>query len=190
MPYTLYSNIASLAWLAVGLVWIAGFIGNKKTLKVPNSGEQILANVLLVLGSIFTFSAPTGALALRVIPSNAFFGIIGAALTMAAAAFAIWARRTIGKNWSGAVITIKQDHELVETGPYALVRHPIYTGFFFASLGMAITLGFLTSFIGTAVVLVAFLIRMRTEEALMTAQFPDKYPDYKKRTKAFIPYIV
>src|ERR1017187_7501034 len=98
-------------------------------------------------------------------------------------AFAIWARHTLGRNWSGNP-TVKEGHELVETGPYRLVRHPIYTGFLLAIAGTGIGSGqVMQLFIfGTAFVLL--WAKLRIEESLMLRQFPQTYPGYMKRTKA------
>ena len=114
---------------------------------------------------------------------------IGAAVTVAGLLFAIWARVHIGRNWSSAV-TIKQDHELITSGPYALVRHPIYTGLLTALLGTALAM---TEYRG----LIAFLFfffplwyKLRLEEKWMRAQFGQTYADYSRHTAALIPWLI
>jgi protein-S-isoprenylcysteine O-methyltransferase Ste14 len=102
------------------------------------------------------------------------------------ALFAVWARVTLGTNWSGTVATVKKDHELVQSGPYALARHPIYTGFLITMVGTALTVGTVASVIICAV---AFFLRIQLEETVMTKHFPKEYPAYKKRTKALIPLV-
>ena len=103
-------------------------------------------------------------------------------------AFAIWARHTLGRNWSGNP-TVKEGHELVETGPYRLVRHPIYTGFLLAIAGTGIGRGQVRQLFifGTAFVLL--WAKLRIEESLMLRQFPQTYPGYMKRTKALVPFL-
>lgn len=110
------------------------------------------------------------------------------ALGAAGAAFAIWARFTIAGNWSGAIV-LKEDHELVTRGPYALARHPIYTGFIamFASAVMAD--GRVAVVVALGVATTALLVKARAEARLMETAFPDQYPAYRARVKAIIPYV-
>jgi protein-S-isoprenylcysteine O-methyltransferase Ste14 len=114
---------------------------------------------------------------------------IALALVVAGAAFALWARFTIGTNWSG-VVTLKQDHELMQSGPYHVVRHPIYTGLLTMGLGSSLqydeVYGFL--FLVLAAVMLAF--KMRLEERLMMENFPDQYPQYRQHVKAIVPFVL
>jgi protein-S-isoprenylcysteine O-methyltransferase Ste14 len=109
-------------------------------------------------------------------------------MTIAGVAFAIWARVTLGRNWSGTV-TIKQDHELIRTGPYALVRHPIYTGIMFAVLGTAIFDGEIRSIILIVATFSLLIHKMRMEEQFMTEQFGSGYTNYRQNTKALVPFV-
>lgn len=110
-------------------------------------------------------------------------------LCVAGLAFAIWARVVIGRNWSGAV-TLKEDHQLVERGPYRLVRHPIYTGILSMCVATAIVLGHLAGSIGVAIVFVSFWIKLIREEKVMLNRFPDKYAAYRQRVKRLIPFVL
>lgn len=113
---------------------------------------------------------------------------IGAAVTVAGLLFAVWARRYLGSNWSRAV-TIKQDHELITAGPYALVRHPIYTGILTGFLGTAIALSQTRGFIAFAVVFLALWAKFRMEEKWMRSQFGETYATYARHTAALVPYL-
>jgi protein-S-isoprenylcysteine O-methyltransferase Ste14 len=124
-----------------------------------------------------------------VTPQNSLLGAFGAFLTIVGVAFAIWARLTLGRNWSGAMGTVKEDHELIRSGPYDLTRHPIYTGFFCAQIGTALTIGILASYIGVVVILIAFLIRIHLEEETMNKEFPAAYLAYTKNVKTLIPFV-
>jgi protein-S-isoprenylcysteine O-methyltransferase Ste14 len=101
--------------------------------------------------------------------------------------FAIWARIHIGRNW-GTPMTQKDEPELVTSGPYRFVRHPIYAGVLIAGVGTAVALSWLWL---TAVVLacVYFLYSATVEERYMTERFPDNYPEYKRSTKMLVPFI-
>ncbi|MBU6142132.1 isoprenylcysteine carboxylmethyltransferase family protein [Patescibacteria group bacterium] len=114
-------------------------------------------------------------------------GWIAACLTMLGVLFAIWARIHLGRNWS-SVPTAKEGHELITSGPYRFVRHPIYTGILFAAFGAALT-GSLFG-IGIFILVCAiFLRRISKEEHIMLGLFPNTYPGYQTRTKRLIPFV-
>lgn len=113
---------------------------------------------------------------------------VGLALCLAGFGFAIWARMHLGRNW-GMPMSLRQGHELVTSGPYAYVRHPIYTGILLAMIGSTLARGLawlLPLFLG----FVYFLFSARTEEKMMVAQFPDAYPAYRQRTRMLIPFLL
>jgi protein-S-isoprenylcysteine O-methyltransferase Ste14 len=114
---------------------------------------------------------------------------IGLLLTVSGLLVVLWARVILGSNWSGSV-TLKEDHELVEKGPYAYVRHPIYSGSLLMFLGTAIIIGNLGGFIGFPVFFISCWIKMKQEEILMIEHFGEEYPEYMTRTKALIPYLL
>src|SRR6185503_8446049 len=111
----------------------------------------------------------------------------GDACAVVGITFAIWARYTLGRNW-GMPMSVKEKPELVTSGPYALVRHPIYTGVLLALLGSTFVVG-LWWLIIFAVGTIYFLYSAAREEALMMKEFPNEYPAYKARTKMLIPLI-
>ena len=113
----------------------------------------------------------------------------GLILTAAGVGFAILARFWIGRNWSGTV-TIKEQHELIQSGPYRIVRHPIYTGLLLAYLSTAIVHGELRGFVGFCLLLLGFGLKLRMEETFMIQQFGNAYLDYKRRVKALVPFVV
>jgi len=112
---------------------------------------------------------------------------VGLALFALGLGFAIWARLHIGRNW-GSPMSQKDEPELVTSGPYRLVRHPIYSGILVAGVGTAVGLDWLWL---TAVVLagIYFLYSATVEERYLTEQFPDDYPAYKRSTKMLVPCI-
>jgi protein-S-isoprenylcysteine O-methyltransferase Ste14 len=112
---------------------------------------------------------------------------IGVALVIAGLAFAIWARVHLGGNWSGTV-TIKQGHELIRSGPYAYVRHPIYTGLITALLGTTLASGTVHAAIGLAIIAVSFVHKSRIEEGFMRETFPGAYQRYSAEVPALIPF--
>ena len=124
----------------------------------------------------------------RFVPWAPWLFWLGAALTCGGLAFAVWARRTIGRNWS-ATVTLKQDHELVTSGPYALVRHPIYTGLLSGFLGSAIALGQWRGLLAVAIFYLAALRKYRLEERWMRERFGVAYDAYRARVKALVPFL-
>jgi protein-S-isoprenylcysteine O-methyltransferase Ste14 len=113
---------------------------------------------------------------------------LGVGLCLAGFAWAFWARAHLGRNW-GIPMSLRQGHELVTSGPYAYVRHPIYTGIMLAMLGSALAVGaFWLALLAAA--FAYFIISARTEERMMLAQFPDVYPAYRRRTKMLIPFVL
>ena len=95
----------------------------------------------------------------------------------------------LGRNWSG-VITLKEGHELIERGPYRVVRHPIYTGILAMFVGTAIAIGYFGGCLGLLLVFVSFWLKLNREEDLMLKHFPDKYAVYQRRVKRIIPFLV
>jgi protein-S-isoprenylcysteine O-methyltransferase Ste14 len=123
---------------------------------------------------------------LRWLPDLRIAGVVVCVLGLV---IAIAARRALAGNWSSAV-TLKQDHELIRTGAYRFVRHPIYTGILTMCFGSAIEDGQLRGALAFAVMLAAFLIKSRREERLLVQHFPDDYPAYKRDVKALIPFVL
>jgi protein-S-isoprenylcysteine O-methyltransferase Ste14 len=139
----------------------------------------IIAAFLLPYLPIFSF--------VNFAPVNPVLSGVGVILCVAGITFLVWARQHLGKNWSQTV-SAKIGHELVMSGPYRYVRHPMYAGGLLAALGSAIVCG--GAFIFLLVILGAFFLwRVVAEDKLMEEQFPNEYPEYKKRTKALIPFI-
>jgi len=189
-------RIILASWAVFLLVWLGlSFFVKRdvrggRTARAYHVRELVLMAIIVVL--IWSYrrhrSGPhlvSNRLALFVPSLRALW--IGAALTAIGIAVAIWARLYIGRNWSPRPAK-KEAHELVTGGPYAVVRHPIYTGIILAALGTALT-GTIFGVIVLALAAALFLSRVRTEERIMLELFPDAYPPYQSRTKRLIPFI-
>jgi protein-S-isoprenylcysteine O-methyltransferase Ste14 len=132
-------------------------------------------------------NVPLPVLGERFLPRGAWWFWIGAATTAGGLLFSVWARRHLGANWSQAV-TVKEGHELITSGPYALVRHPIYTaGCVFVWAGALAHLS-LSSAALSLVILAGALTRMRLEERSLLQRYPE-YRDYAARTSRMVPGI-
>jgi protein-S-isoprenylcysteine O-methyltransferase Ste14 len=103
-------------------------------------------------------------------------------------AFAVWARFSIGRNWDG-LVALKENHQLMRSGPYAIVRHPIYSGFMLATFGTAMVGGKVAGLVSTALIILAWGYKSRVEEEFMIKQFGAEYEQYRHDVKALIPLI-
>src|SRR5262249_50175709 len=125
----------------------------------------------------------------RIIPRTDAAKWLAAVLCVAGLFFCVWARAVLGRNWSGT-ITLKEEHELIQRGPYRLVRHPIYTGLLGMFLATAIAYGSLGSFVAVGFAFLSFWIKLIAEEKLMLQQFPGQYAGYQQRVKRIIPFVI
>jgi protein-S-isoprenylcysteine O-methyltransferase Ste14 len=145
----------------------------------------------LFIGAYLLFKGPrlSDPLDLHIIPHSDPIAWIGVVLCIGGLLFCIWARFTLGRNWSG-VVTFKGGHELITRGPYALVRHPIYTGILAMILATVIVLGHVAGVIALPFVFLGLWIKLRYEEKLMLEKFPDEYATYQRRVKRLIPFVM
>jgi protein-S-isoprenylcysteine O-methyltransferase Ste14 len=127
-------------------------------------------------------------LAPRFVSVAAIWPRVGLALTILGLGFAAWARIRLGRFWSGTV-TLKENHELVRSGPYAFVRHPIYTGLLTAAAGTALARGTFAALLGLGLIGVACWLKIHAEENLLTNYFGDTYREYRRQVAALIPFV-
>jgi len=188
--HSIYYHLAAELWWLLGAVWLIGAFTTKRTAQRQSGGSRFIQSLgtLFGLALIFSHDIHSGWLTLPFLTPSDATGMLGLLLTFIGVIFAIWARITLGRNWSGTV-TVKQDHTLVRRGPYAIVRHPIYTGFLLGALGVAIIVGQVRGLVGTAIVFAAFWLKYNTEETFMLANFGDQYVQYKREVKALIPFV-
>jgi len=192
MPLPIEATI-KCAWLAFMLYWLWGW----RRVKGAKRAEPFLPRLLkywlplaIALGLLGPGDWFGGSfLHARIWPAMAMVAVLGALLTIAGVAFACWARYTLGRNWSSEV-QLKQGHELIEQGPYGLVRHPIYTGLLLAFFGTALAIGEWRGLIALAIVASSFWFKLRLEERWMREQFGAGYLDYMQRVKALVPWIL
>ncbi len=177
-------------WAFLGVFWLIGRAFTKPTVRAQPLASRFF-NVALAFLGFTMLGTPwfdVGWMALRFAPPAETVRIAGIVLTLAGAIFAIWARVTLGSNWSGRP-SVKAGHELIVTGPFALTRHPIYTGLLLAVAGTALVVDQWHAVFGFSLVLIAFLTKIRLEEQFMMQAFPDSYPAYRRRVKALVPGV-
>ncbi|HEV3182894.1 MAG TPA: isoprenylcysteine carboxylmethyltransferase family protein [Steroidobacteraceae bacterium] len=175
-------------WWGWGVFWMLSAMRNKATQRRESLASRLAHLLPLAIGGALLAwpDPPWTALAWRLWPRSPTAYGIGVILVIAGLAFAIWARVHLGSNWSGTV-SIKQGHELIRSGPYAYVRHPIYTGLITALLGTTVASGTVHAAIGLAIIAVALVRKSRTEEDFMRATFPGEYQRYSAEVPALMP---
>jgi protein-S-isoprenylcysteine O-methyltransferase Ste14 len=172
-------------------VWTAGIFSTKSTVRSASYTSRLIIFVPLLAGYLLEIFGviPRHWLLVRPWPVTPSVQIAGLMLTVLGSLFAIWARLALGSNWSG-LPTVRREHELIVRGPYALVRHPIYTGLLLAMAGSAVAADRSVWTIGWFLVALSYTVKIRQEERLMMETFPDQYPAYKHRTKALVPFVL
>lgn len=175
--------IFAVGWAAFWVYWIASAFTMKRG-RVSWSRE---IGIRFVLVALVVILLRAGAFRRHAHTPNVWLIVLGFVLFGLGLAFAIWARLNIGRNW-GTPMSQKADLELVTTGPYRLVRHPIYSGILIAGLGTAAALGW-TWLIAVALAGVYFGYSSVVEERFLAKALPDTYPSYQRSTKRFLPFI-
>ena len=185
----------SISSLDAGIVfvatWLVAALSTKRTLYRESRAQRLRYWVLLLVAYLLLMHGRQLPYPLngRIISHAAAMAWAGAVLCVAGLAFALWARVTLGRNWSG-VVTLKEGHELVERGPYRCVRHPIYTGILTMFFATALVLGHVAGFAGVLLIFISFWVKIGREEKLMLQQFPGRYAAYRRRVKRIIPFVL
>lgn len=177
----MYLRATMILWVIWGAYWLARAFGGART----TASESFLARVShllpLVLGFVLLYSGDHQA-------ANPVVGTFGVLCVAAGLVFAFWARGHLGKYWSG-IITLKEGHRLIRTGPYRYARHPIYTGVLLAFFGSALVRGDPRGALAFVIVAVAFYVKSRREEKNLLAHFGDEYVRFQREVKALVPFV-
>ena len=185
-----FEHALRICWLTVIGYWL----WSARRVKAPKLRESlakrflvhwlplIVAVYLLGPGEWFGHSL----LREQFVPHTTLVYSLGLALCVIGVALAIWSRAILGANWS-AQVQIKQGHELIQRGPYALIRHPIYTGLILLFAGNAVMVGDWRGVLAVAIVVVSFWRKYLLEEKLMTQEFGQAYAEYRKRSYPLFP---
>jgi protein-S-isoprenylcysteine O-methyltransferase Ste14 len=176
-------------WVAWALSWVAAAGWSSRTQSRPAVGPEIGYRVVMGIGAAIMFTPAHGYEGpLRLWHVGWTGAWLCTALVGVGVAFAWWARLHLGRLWSGR-ITLKADHKVVDSGPYALVRHPIYTGLLLSLLATAIAEGTIPGVAGFVILLVGIWLKARLEERWLTAQLgEDAYASYRRRVPMLLPF--
>ena len=176
-----------LLWLSY---WLAAAVGAKRTERRESPMSRLLHLLPLTLAAwlLWARQLPWNGLQRSLIPWSPLLFWMGAAVTFAGLLFTVWARMYLVRNWS-ATVTLKQDHELVQGGPYALVRHPIYTGLLLGFFGSALARDEWRGVLAVLIAALALWRKFRLEERWMIERFGAAYRDYARRVPALMPSL-
>ena len=181
--------LLAVIWLAWLLSWLIGALFSGRTEKRVAPRDSYIYRLPIILGAVLL--APWTASMLGEKPLwhiGAAGTYVLSALTAAGCLFTWWARLHLGRFWSGT-ITRKEGHRVIDTGPYALVRHPIYTGLISAMIATGIALGTASALLGTALIAFGFWQKARMEEGFLANELGDVYAPYRRRVPMLVPFL-
>jgi protein-S-isoprenylcysteine O-methyltransferase Ste14 len=186
-PHALDLSI-ELPWLIFLVYWISSATRVNKTQTREPRGRSITRRFVMWVGYVLLWPIylPLGVLDARFAPWSFWLFVAGAALTWCGVTLAIWARYHIGRYWSSNV-ALREEHQLIRTGPYARIRHPIYTGILLAASGTTIAVGRYRCLVAVTIFLVAFVAKSMKEEALLRKQFGGAFEEHRRQTGFFLP---
>jgi protein-S-isoprenylcysteine O-methyltransferase Ste14 len=186
-----YEWLIAAMWLGWLVLWVAMARRVKPVAQAESPSSRLLHVAPLALACYLLAAphVPFFALEDRFAPLALWPVRLGATLTFAGLALAVWARVLLAGNWSG-IVTLKHDHELVVEGPYRWVRHPIYTGLLIALIGTALALGQWRGVLAVAIAGVALWRKLRLEESFMRREFGEAYARYAQRVPALVPFVL
>jgi protein-S-isoprenylcysteine O-methyltransferase Ste14 len=185
----IFGLMIAACWLVFCLYWLISARSAKPNARNSNYYIQWGIRALLVAAIIVRLHFGGAAHLFAGRPVSPILGAAGVALCVLGIALAIWARVYLGRNW-GMPMSRKENPELITTGPYWYVRHPIYTGMLLAILGSALATGLLRLAAVDLFLCAYFVYSAVQEQKIMLKEFPDAYPAYMKRTKMLIPFVL
>jgi protein-S-isoprenylcysteine O-methyltransferase Ste14 len=180
----------AIAWIGWIVTWMAAAFWSGRTEKQAATWHVWAYRVLIIAGAILLSHWVARMLVERRIWHVGYDGAYAlAAVTFAGILFAWWARIHLGRLWS-ASITRKEGHRVVDTGPYAYVRHPIYTGLIVATLATAAAQATATGLLGAALIAFGLWLKARAEERFLIEELgANAYGSYSRRVPMLVPFL-
>ena len=188
MTSTIAHNLMIAFWTVLGAYFIYGARRAAMTQSQEANVHRLgrLAVMALAFTLIFSHWLSIGPFALRFVPKSVAVNVIRLVTVASGVAFTIWSRHCLGRYWSDNV-ALKVDHQLVQSGPYKYIRHPLYSGILLALLGSALVVGEGRGLIALSLVLISFWRKARREDALLARQFGTTYIHYRQQAGLFLP---
>lgn len=179
-----------LLYLVLAAVWLGSLPFVKPTLYMQSVSSGLQQTVVFGVGLYLLFGSPATPdwFNQPVFTVTFPIALAGFGIAICGIGVSIWARLTLGENWSNFP-TIKQDHALIVSGPYRAVRHPIYAGLLFALLGSALQHGLVRSFLAVLTCVVGLYLKVSVEEEFMVQRFGEAYLRYRRNVNALVPFL-
>jgi len=183
-----FRALVGFPWIVFVVYWIMGALKTRATHERESAASRIAILLIEIAGYVLIFSPSAGAgfLGTRFMSRTMVSAILGVVLTWSGIGLAIWARYHLAEYWS-ARITIKEDHQLIRTGPYSHLRHPIYSGLVLATIGSAVVINEWRCLVGVCLVLTGYCLKARKEESMLSQQFGEAFREHQKHTGFLIP---
>jgi|SRR5690348_234621 protein-S-isoprenylcysteine O-methyltransferase Ste14 len=187
-PWAFYA--IQMAWVVTFVYFFVSMLLTNRIKRRETGGARVLDRVLLLGGYFLLFAEipQLGALNLHFMAETRAMQIAGAVITCAGLGLTNWSRARLGRYWSG-VVALKQDHRLIQSGPYRVVRHPLYTGIIVAAIGMVLFETTWSSVVGMALLTACFERRAHKEDALLASEFGAEFEIYRQRTGRLVPRL-
>ena len=184
-------EILNSFWIALGIYWFASAIRTKKISTDEASRWRVMRLFILAMTFILLLSSWSriGPLAWRFVPDRANVRWLGIAVTALGIALAVWARWCLGQNWSDKVV-LKVDHQLVRSGPYVYLRHPIYSGVLLGIAGTALAVGEWRGILALALLGTSYYVKAIREERILAANFGEAFEDYRRSAGFLVPRLL
>jgi protein-S-isoprenylcysteine O-methyltransferase Ste14 len=180
--------LLEIPWIVFLVYWIISAARTRATSQKESFASRYAILLIEIAGFVLLFSRSTGVgfLGNRFMHHTLVSAIAGSILTWVGIGLAIWARYHLAEYWS-ARITIKEDHQLIRTGPYARLRHPIYSGIVLGTIGSAVVIDQWRCVLGVCLVLTGYCLKARKEETMLTQQFGEAFREHQKHAGFLIP---
>ena len=183
-------QVALIPWYLFAGFWAITALRVKPTKAREKSLDRLITLVVVVVAYelLFARALRIGPLGLRFVPQKDWIAYVGIALSWFGTIISIWARYCLGEYWS-ARVTLKEGHQLIRNGPYAFVRHPIYTGMLIACVGTALVVGEWRGLLAVVLLVSAHSRKAVREERMLTREFGEEYTVYRQSTGFLLPRL-
>jgi protein-S-isoprenylcysteine O-methyltransferase Ste14 len=185
-----YWEITSVCWMICWIYWSFGAHRRRRAKRKVARTFTVLNTGLLYLGFLLVLLARSlpGSLGLLFVPQTIPIDVSGTVFTIVGVAFAVWSRLSLRNNWSGAA-AIMEGQQFIHSGPYAIVRHPIYAGMLLALLGTTLVSSTVGSLLGFVLAILSLWQKAYVEEQFLRVEFGEQYVHYQREVKFLIPFV-
>jgi protein-S-isoprenylcysteine O-methyltransferase Ste14 len=181
-------HLIAACWILFVLYWMISARSIKPAAERQSRAAMLAHKLPVCLGAILMLVPRADPFGTPIIPDAASAKWLGAFICVLGLLGAFWSRKILADNWSNDV-EFKQGHQLIESGPYHFVRHPIYSSILLMLFGAALTVNRFISLASLVLFFAGFFIKLKQEERLLLRHLPAGYPAYKARTKMLLPFV-